>query len=67
MNKYGGYSANIQGAARHDLSRRRTLKKKSVLMNQYGFRALVLLIGGFTVHMINKRINPPEFKSEEEQ
>ena len=66
-NLYGGYSGSHSGAARHTLTRRRTLKKKSVLLKQYGFRSIVAIVGLLGIHMINKRINPPEFKSQEEQ
>ena len=67
MNKlYGGYSSK-GGVARHDLSRRRTLKKKSVLLKQYSLYFLATLSFGFVVHLVNKKINPVEYRSAEEQ
>lgn len=67
MNKstYGGYSSSMQGAARHTLTRRRTLKKKHVLLRQYGFYCLVFSSFAYGVHFINRRLNPPEFQSTE--
>ena len=49
---YGGYSQK-PGVARHDLSRRRTLKKKHVLLRSYGVYALSFATFSFGVHMIN--------------
>ena len=59
--KYGGYSSLKQGAARHDLSRRRTLMKKGQLLSLYGVYAVVISLGGFGVYFVNKKINPPEY------
>ena len=65
-NLYGGYSS-VKGAARHDLSRRRTLKRKSDLLKGYGFRCIVFSCFSFLVYLANKKINPPEYRDEEEQ
>jgi|TARA_B110000285_G_C14861929_1_gene484964 hypothetical protein len=55
-------------AIRHDLGRRRTLKKKSELLKQYGMRALFMAYALFGAAMLNKHIlNPPEYSSEEEE
>ena len=59
--KYGGYSKIKQGAARHDLSRRRTLMKKSDLLSYYGMYTILISLSGFAVYLINKKINPPEY------
>ena len=64
-NFYGGYSS-IKGGVRHDLSRRRTLKKKYQLLHQYGLRCMYVSIFMLLGHMVNKRMNPPEFRNEEE-
>ena len=53
---------------RHDLNRRRTLKKKYVLLSQYGRRVLVLSYFGFLAYGFNKHfLNPPEYTSKEEE
>jgi hypothetical protein len=53
---------------RHDLGRRRTLKKKSELLKTYGMRALFMAYALYGAAMFNKHIlNPPEYASEEEE
>ena len=52
---------------KHDLTRRRTLKHRSVLLKQYGIYALSLTYLGFGVYFVNKWVNPPEFKTQEER
>ena len=63
---YGGYSS-IKGGVRHDLTRRRTLKKKYTLLHQYGMRCMYMFIVGYGAYMANKWVNPPEYRNEEEQ
>ena len=52
---------------RHDLSRRRTLKSRSVLLKQYGVYTVTLCFFGMVGYTINKKLlNPPEYESKEQ-
>ena len=65
--KYGGYSNLKQGAARHDLSRRRTLMRKSQLLSHYCLYGVVISMAGYGVYFVNKKINPPEYATKAHQ
>ena len=52
---------------RHDLTRRRTLKRKSELLRQYGIWTLVGCYGMLGAYWFNRWMHPREYTSEEEQ
>lgn len=67
MNHRSGPQNTPGTTARHNLSRRRTLMHKSNLLRYYGFGALVGSCGAFLIYMGNKRMNPPEYATQELQ
>lgn len=53
---------------RHDMSRRRTLMKKSELLKRYGFRVFAVAYLGLIGSIINRKwLNPPEYATKEEE
>ena len=53
---------------RHDMSRRRTLMKRSELLKRYGFRVFIFFYVGILGTFINQRyFNPPEYATKEEE
>ena len=52
---------------KHDLSKRRTLKHKSVLLKQYGVYALSAAYAMLATYWFVRWVSPPEYKTEEEQ
>jgi hypothetical protein len=52
---------------RHDLAKRRVLRRKSDMLRQYGFYALLMGYAAVGVYWFNKWMYPKEYTSEEEQ
>lgn len=69
MNRRGLQSrfSQQQTVVKHSLERRRTLKHKNTLMRQYGVWTVSALYVVFGLHMFNKWMNPPDYKTEEEE
>lgn len=51
---------------RHDLGKRRILRKKSDMLRQYGYYTLLAGYLALSVYWINKWMYPKEYHSEEE-
>ena len=57
-----------QKIVRHDMSRRRTLMKKTDLLKRYGFRVFLVFYAGIMGTFINRKyFNPPEYATQEEE
>ena len=67
MNHQSGPQNTPGTTARHNLSRRRTLMHKSSLLRWYGFVGLAGTVFFFLIHLGNKKINPPEYATKEQQ
>ena len=67
MNRKGLARAMQASPIKHDLTRRRTLKHKSLLLRQYGVYALTGCYLAFGLHCLHKFMYPPEYKTEEER
>ncbi len=56
----------MKGGVRHDINKRRTLRKKSDLLRSYGLYVLTFSYGILGIYWFNKWMYPKEYKSEEE-
>ena len=52
---------------RHDITRRRTLKKKHELLWHYGANVLFTSVFFFAGYCVYRKFNPREYSSEEEE
>jgi hypothetical protein len=52
---------------KHDMGKRRILKRKSELLRGYGFRSMLFAYGVLSVYWFNQWMHPKEYQSEEEQ
>ena len=52
---------------KHDMGKRRILKRKSELLRGYGFRSMLFAYGVLGVYWFNQWMHPKEYQSEEEQ
>ena len=68
INRFSRLQQPTAKPLRHDLNRRRTLKRKHLLLKEYGIRMLTVCYFGFGAFAINKYfLNPPEYASKEEE
>ena len=51
---------------RHDINKRRTLRRKNDLLKTYGVRCLAVSYSLLAMYMFNNWLHPPEYRSEEE-
>jgi hypothetical protein len=51
---------------KHDMGKRRILKRKSELLRGYGFRSMLFAYGVLGVYWFNQWMHPKEYQSEEE-
>jgi hypothetical protein len=56
----------MKGGVRHDINKRRILRKKSDLLKTYGIYSLSVCYGMYVMYWFNKRLYPTEYSSEEE-
>lgn len=56
----------MRGGVRHDINKRRVLKKKSELLRSYGIYTLSIGYVVFFFYWFNRYMHPREYQSEEE-
>lgn len=56
----------MKGGFRHDISQRRVLRHRSVLLKSYGIYTLSAFYLGFGIWCLNNWVHPPEYRTEEE-
>ncbi len=52
---------------KHDMGKRRILKRRSELLRGYGFYSMLAAYGVLGVYWFNQWMHPKEYQSEEEQ
>ena len=59
--------SKFKATVRHDMGRRRTLKKRNVLLSSYGVRLFTVCLALGAAYKFNKTfVNPPEYSSKEQ-
>lgn len=56
----------MKGGVRHDINKRRILRKKSDLLRSYGVYTLSISFAFFGIYCFNNWMNPREYQSKEE-